>query len=62
MGKKYNINPESHYVRLDNGHVFSGRQIIKLLSIACDELQAVILLTIRETDLPITNPDSDYGI
>lgn len=59
---KFNINPEKYYIRLDTGHVFSGKQILKLLNISNDSMAAIILLSIQETDLPVTNPNSTYGI
>jgi|WetSurMetagenome_2_1015567.scaffolds.fasta_scaffold446669_1 hypothetical protein len=56
------INPDKNYLRKDTGQVFTGTQIQRLLEIAWEEMQFIILTSIEETDLPATNPDSEYGL
>ena len=56
------FNPNKNYERLSNGHVFTGKQLNKMCSIANPSMQAVILLDTKETDKPATKPNSDYGI
>lgn len=59
--KQYNINPDKNYERIDNGDIFTGKQIVNLLEIASPAMQAIILLGITPTDKPATNPKSKYG-
>jgi hypothetical protein len=57
-----NIKPDQHYKNLADGKVFTGQQIIELLAIATPYQQAAILLSITETDEPVSEPGTKYGV
>lgn len=63
MNNNFNIMPNRNYLRLSHpGHVQTGQQILNLLNLANPELQALILLDIRETNEPATAPNNKYGL
>lgn len=59
---KFNIDPTKNYEYVARGDVFTGQQILNLLDIAGESMQAVILLSIAVTDQPATEPNSRYGV
>lgn len=56
----FNIDPNKNYKRAD-GLVFTGKQILNLLKLADATLQAIILLSIVETDEKPLYPKTKYG-
>lgn len=56
------IKPNNRYRRLSNSDVLTGQQILNLLELATPAMQAFILLSIQETDEPITRLGMYGGI
>jgi hypothetical protein len=58
------VNPEQNYVRASTGKVFTGQQIINLLSLIEDQpiVKVAILIDILPVDTVADDPDSKYGL
>jgi hypothetical protein len=58
------INSNQNYVRISTGRVFTGVQILNLLSLVEDQpiVVASILLDTYPTDKEADDPDSKYGL
>ena len=58
----YNIKPDKNYKNTVDGYIFTGQQVLNLLSLASPTIQAIFLLTIEETEELPTKPKSKYGV
>ena len=59
--KKY-FDPFKNYKRLDNGDIFTGKQLNSIMSLANPTVQAMILLSCIETDKQPIDSNSKYGV
>lgn len=57
-----NIKLDKNYKNTLDGKIFTGQQILNLLSLSSPPMQAVILLSIKETDEPADKPKERYGV
>lgn len=55
------IKVDKNYKNILDDKIFTGQQILNLLSISSPPMRAIILLSIKETDEPADKPKLRYG-
>jgi hypothetical protein len=56
------INKETNYLRRYDNRVFTGQQILNLMSLATPDMCIVIVMSIEETFLDASDHESKYGL
>lgn len=56
------IKLDRNYKNILDGKIFTGQQILNLLVLSSPPMQAIILLSIQETDEPADKPKLRYGV
>lgn len=57
-----NIKLDKNYRNILDDKIFTGQQILNLLSLSSPPMQAIILLSIKETYEPADKPKLRYGV